>query len=240
MRDLDTTSKPSAAASQRRDNLAIEAHQRLKRDIIRGHFMPGERLRMTTLKERYALSISPLREALAHLVAEQLVIAISQRGYRVAPMSIAELNDIYDARAQLEGLMVGLAIERGDDGWEAEILARAHHLNLIDEQHPTAQRLESWDQRHAAFHDALVSGCGSAQLLNARAGLFDKVQRYRHLWLTETVFSDQALHDKRLEHSALVEVVLSRQGDAAERLMREHLMTPVPIITAIMQDRGLN
>lgn len=222
-----------------RQNLGISAYRWLKQDIIRGAFLPGEKLLMSRLKERYELGVGPLREALSQLVAERLVVAISQRGYRVAPMSLAELADLYDARAQLEGLVLRLAIERGDDAWEAGILARAHTLSKVMEVNTPDELLDVWDARHKAFHTAIASGCRSPHLLQVREGLFDQVERYRHLWLRETVFSEEALARKREEHAALVEVILARNADSAAEMMREHLMTPVPIITEAMERQGL-
>ncbi|WP_066452239.1 DNA-binding transcriptional regulator CsiR [Halomonas chromatireducens] len=222
-----------------RQNLGISAYSWLKHDITRGVFQPGEKLLMSRLKERYDLGIGPLREALSQLVAERLVVAISQRGYRVAPMSLAELADLYDARAQLEGLILKLAIERGDDSWEAEILAKAHTLSKVMEVNTPDELLDIWDTRHKAFHTAIASGCRSPHLLQVRESLFDQVERYRHLWLRETVFSEAALERKRREHAALVDVILERKAGPAADMMREHLMTPVPIITEVMQRRGL-
>ena len=222
-----------------RQNLGISAYSWLKHDITRGVFQPGEKLLMSRLKERYDLGIGPLREALSQLVAERLVVAISQRGYRVAPMSLAELADLYDARAQLEGLILKLAIERGDDSWEAEVLAKAHTLSKVMEVNTPDELLDIWDTRHQAFHTAIAGGCRSPHLLQVRDGLFDQVERYRHLWLRETVLSEQALARKREEHAALVEVILARDAERATAMMREHLMTPVPIITEALQRQGL-
>lgn len=222
-----------------KQNLGISAYHWLKRDIIHGLFQPGEKLLMSRLKERYDLGVGPLREALSQLVAERLVVAISQRGYRVAPMSLAELADLYDARAQLEGLILELAIARGDDAWEAGILARAHTLAKVMEVKGPEEMLEVWDARHQAFHTAIASGCRSPHLLQVRQSLFDQVERYRHLWLRETVFSADALERKRQEHAALVEVILARDGKRAAAMMRDHLMTPVPIITEVMTRQGL-
>ena len=227
---MDTTSK---------QNLGVSAYHWLKRDIIRGVFTPGEKLLMSGLKERYGLGIGPLREALSQLVAESLVVAISQRGYRVAPMSLSELADLYDARAQLEGLVLELAIQRGGDDWEADILAKAHTLAKVTEVNSSEELLDVWDTRHKAFHTAIAAGCNSPHLLKVRESLFDQVERYRHLWLRETVFSAEALERKRREHAALVEVILSRDAPRAAAMMREHLMTPVPIITEVMRRRGL-
>jgi GntR family carbon starvation induced transcriptional regulator len=226
-------------ASVFRENFAVRGYDVLKRDIIRGLFKPGEKLLMSGLKERYGLGVGPLREALSQLVAERLVVAISQRGYRVAPMSLGELADIYDARANLEAMLLSLAIERGDDSWEAEILARAHTLAKVVEVRNTEEMLSLWDTRHKAFHEAIVAGCGSPHLLQVRAYLFDQAERYRHLWLQHTVFSEQALLAKREEHAVLVEAILARDAERASRFMREHLLGPVSIITELMKARGL-
>ncbi|MWJ27207.1 DNA-binding transcriptional regulator CsiR [Halomonas sediminis] len=222
-----------------RQNLGISAYRWLKNDIIRGVYQPGEKLLMSRLKDTYNLGIGPLREALSQLVAEHLVVAISQRGYRVAPMSLAELQDIYDARAQLEAMVLRLGIERGDDIWEAQILAKAHALAKVTEVNTPDDLLEIWDSRHKDFHSAIAAGCNSPHLLQVREGLFDKVERYRHLWLRETVFSDAALEKKRQEHAALVDVILARDTQLATDMMREHLMTPVPIITEVMRRQGM-
>ena len=222
-----------------RPNLAIAAYRQLKRDIIRGVYAPGEKLRMSHLKERYALGVGPMREALSQLVGERLVTAVSQRGYRVAEMSIEELESLYDARAELEGLVLELAIARGGDDWEAGIVAKAHALAKVAEVHSAEDMLDVWDTRHQAFHSAIAAGCDSPHLLQARTWLFDQAERYRHLWLCQTVFSAEALDAKRQEHAALTDAILARDTPTARAMMREHLMTPVPIIKEVLREQGL-
>ncbi|MBH8610785.1 DNA-binding transcriptional regulator CsiR [Pseudomonas mohnii] len=214
----------------------FDGYERLKKDIIRGVFPAGQKLLMSALKDRYGLGVGPLREALSQLVAEHLVIAINQKGYRVAPMSLEEMRDIYDARANLEAMILTLAIERGDDSWEASILARTHTLSKVMELRTQEQMLEIWDSRHKAFHSAIASGCGSKHLLQLRSQLLDQAERYRHLWLKSTVFSEEALRQKRVEHATLVDAILARDAVKASALMREHLMTPVPIISEIIKN----
>jgi GntR family carbon starvation induced transcriptional regulator len=226
-------------APSSRENLAIRGYELLKCDIISGVFLPGEKLLMSALKERYSLGIGPLREALSQLVTEHLVVAVSQRGFRVAPMSLRELADIYDARAHLEAMILGFAIARGDDAWEAEILARAHTLAKVVEVKNGEEMLTLWDTRHKAFHAAIAAGCGSQHLLQARSALFDQAERYRHLWLQQTVFSEAALAAKRKEHQLLVGLILQRDAERACAMMREHLLGPVSIIGELLQARQL-
>ncbi|EBE4113061.1 DNA-binding transcriptional regulator CsiR [Salmonella enterica] len=203
---------------------AIDGYRWLKNDIIRGTYQPDEKLRMSLLTARYALGVGPLREALSQLVAERLVTVVNQKGYRVASMSEAELLDIFDARANMEAMLVRLAIERGDDAWEAEILARAHMLSKLEASDASEHMLDEWDQRHQAFHS----------VLQMRERLFDLAARYRFIWLRETVLSVEMLEDKHIQHHTLTEAILAREAARASELMRQHLLTPIPIIRQAM------
>ena len=214
---------------------SLDGYRWLKNDIIRGVYQPDEKLRMSLLTSRYQLGGGPLREALSQLVAEQLVTVVNQKGYRVAPMSGQELLDIFDARANTEAMLVELAIARGDDAWEAEILARAHMLAKLEAVDASEQLLDEWDQRHQAFHTAIVAGCGSRYLLQMRERLFDLAARYRFIWLRKTVLSVEMLEDKHDQHQTLVEAILARDAARASELMRQHLLTPIPIIQQAME-----
>ena len=184
---------------------------------------------MSLLTSRYALGVGPLREALSQLVAERLVTVVNQKGYRVASMSEQELLDIFDARANMEAMLVSLAIARGGDEWEADVLAKAHLLSKLEACDASEKMLDEWDLRHQAFHTAIVAGCGSHYLLQMRERLFDLAARYRFIWLRQTVLSVEMLEDK---HDPApdpdCEAVLARDTARASELMRQHLLTPIP------------
>ncbi|WP_312806398.1 DNA-binding transcriptional regulator CsiR [Atlantibacter hermannii] len=213
---------------------AIDGYRWLKNDIICGVYHPDEKLRMSLLTSRYELGVGPLREALSQLVAEGLVTVINQKGYRVAPMSEQELLDIFDARANMEAMLVRLAIERGGEEWEADLLARMHLLNKLESRDASETMLDEWDQRHQAFHTAIVVGCGSRYLMQMRERLFDLAARYRYVWLRKTVLSVAMLEEKHVEHQKLMDAVLARDGALAGELMYQHLLTPIPIIRGAM------
>ncbi len=124
---------------------SLDGYRWLKNDIIRGNFQPDEKLRMSLLTSRYALGVGPLREALSQLVAERLVTVVNQKGYRVASMSEQELLDIFDARANMEAMLVSLAIARGGDEWEADVLAKAHLLSKLEACDASEKMLDEWD-----------------------------------------------------------------------------------------------
>lgn len=213
------------------DNMATQVRVKLRDDIVGGHYAPGEKLRMADLKARYASGVGPLREALSHLIAEQLVMVENQRGFRVQPISLDELQDIYTTRAHIEALCVGLALDRGDDQWEADILAAAHRLGK--QGAPDKQQdadLQAWEDRHHAFHSAIANGCGSTELLKVRESLYVRAARYRNLWLRENAARAAAFDANQQEHNALQKAALQRDRDRATALVFRHLMVPVDIL----------
>ncbi len=211
-----------------RQNTAAQILDSLTNDIIQGEYLPGQKLQIKTLKDRYNVGTSPLREALSQLIAKDLVISKNQRGFYVSDISIEDLTDIYQARAKIESLCIEMAIEKGDDFWEANLIAASHRLNKYSKLDEI--EMVEWQSRHAAFHEALVVGCMSPRLFQIRDSLFEKSTRYRNLWLQENVTNTAALEINQNEHAALLILALERDKKAAKKLIEAHIMTPVEII----------
>ncbi len=216
------------------DNFASQVLIQLKQDILTGFFKPGEKLLMARLKERYQVGISPLREALSQLLVEQLVIVENQRGFKVHPISKQEMLDIYETRASIERLCIGLAIEKGDDEWEANILACAHKMNKF------AKQIESfpqeWELRHQAFHTAIAEGCLSPTLLQVRRSLYEKAARYRNLWLNTNMVDPKTFDANQNDHRLLVDALLNRDSILAKQIINEHLLSPSRLLSKNFKD----
>ncbi|MGB0847728.1 MAG: DNA-binding transcriptional regulator CsiR [Thiolinea sp.] len=218
------------------DNYAAQVLGQLKQDILNGYFEPGEKLVMARLKQHYQVGASPLREALSRLLVEQLVEVENQRGFRTCPVSRAEMLDIYETRAHIESLCVGLAMDKGDDDWEAEIVAAAHRLkkagNLANKNH---EEIQNWELRHQAFHTAIVSGCASPSLLQVRRSLYERASRYRNLWLNSDMAEPTAFFANNREHEALVEAVLGNSKTAAKELIHQHILGPSQTLLPVLK-----
>ncbi|MFP1591878.1 DNA-binding transcriptional regulator CsiR [Escherichia coli] len=212
---------------------SLDGYRWLKNDIIRGNFQPDEKLRMSLLTSRYALGVGPLRSSFATGGGTAGHGGESKRvsgGVYVR----AGAAHIFDARANMEARPVSLAIARGGDEWEADVLAKAHLLSKLEACDASEKMLDEWDLRHQAFHTAIVAGCGSHYLLQMRERLFDLAARYRFIWLRRTVLSVEMLEDKHDQHQTLTAAVLARDTARASELMRQHLLTPIPIIQQAM------
>jgi len=211
-----------------KQNTAAQILDSLTNDILQGNYMPREKLHIRTLKERYNVGTSPLREALSQLIAKDLVVSENQRGFYVSDISIDDLTDIYQARAKIESLCIEMAFQKGDDHWEANALAASHRLNKYSESEHID--MEEWQNRHSAFHKSLVAGCMSPRLLQIRHSLYEKSTRYRNLWLKENISNTENLDINQKEHSELLDLALNRDTEGATRLIEDHILTPVEII----------
>lgn len=196
--------------------LATQVYQRLRGDLLEGRIPPGHKLKVLALAETYAVGPSPMREALSSLAAEGLVSRIDQRGFRAAPASVVEFDEILRARCSLESLVLRESIVAGDAAWEDALVVARHRLGRTPRHGPPDP---PWEAVHAAFHRALLAGCPSATLRGFCETLRERAGRYRFLAGTAANYPTRGIAD---EHEALAAAALARDADAAAALLVEH------------------
>ncbi len=209
------------------DTLAGRAAGLVQRDILAGALPPGARLAVHELAARYGIGVTPLREGLGRLVPLGLVAASGQRGFRVAPVSRADLADITRARQAVEAAALRLSIAEGDAAWEAGIVGALHLLrrqagSVADPSVATA----AFHAAHKQFHIALVAACGSPRLLRAQAALYDEAHRYRMVMMTRFEGWERFLRS----HETLAEAVLSRAAEPALATLMAHLGSTLVLV----------
>lgn len=212
--------------------LASAICDRLRGDILAGRREPGAKVRLEALKAEFGVSWSPIREAVSRLVAEGLLLNDEQRGYRVAPASRAELAEVLRLRVLLETMALGAAIERGDDAWEAEVLASHHRLTKLEDRRWDAADAEQWETWHRTYHDALIRACESPILLQFCHLLHDMNDRYRRLFLSAHEFD----RDVATEHREIADATLARDSERACRLLAAHIERTGQNILRSMRD----
>src|SRR5881392_455313 len=84
----------------------------LEDEIVAGVISPGVVLRQEHISERFAVSRTPVREALRRVAALGLVSFVPNRGVRVRTLSHEELREAFLVRAELESLVTELAAEK--------------------------------------------------------------------------------------------------------------------------------
>ena len=86
---------------------------RVRDDILRGHYPPEFHLQEIPLSAELGVSRTPVRTALASLATEGLLDYVAKRGYSVRSFTLEEIEAAHEIRANLEGLACRLAAERG-------------------------------------------------------------------------------------------------------------------------------
>lgn len=209
-----------------------EAFNAIRADILDGELPPGSRLAVDRLKDRYGVGASTIREALSLLVSDALVTAEGQRGFAVAPMSVKDLADLAETRILLETHALRQSIAKGDDAWEAAIVASSHRLGKAQERLDAGEvgALPEWEKRNREFHAALVGACGSRWVAHMLTMLNHHAERYRRA----TLIAGSVHRDVRAEHAEIVEAALERDADRASAALARHIRRTAEVIGAMM------
>ena len=189
----------------------------LRQSILRGDLAPGEKVNLDRLRAQLGVSLSPLREAISRLTTVGLVLSEDQRGFRIAPVSVGNLAEVTRLRADLESLALGYAVERAEIDWESAVLGALHRLNRVAADAATTG--DAWEAAHAAFHLALIEGCGMPVLIGFCRTLHDLNLRYVRLH----GIGPGENRDMAAEHAAIAEAAaVRRDAGAARALLRGH------------------
>ncbi|MAP93499.1 MAG: transcriptional regulator [Ponticaulis sp.] len=219
--------------------LAAQVYEKLREDIVAGHLEPGSKLKLEQLLSKYSVGMSPLREALSRLVGDMLVTSQGQRGFRVAPLSLTELEDIARTRSFLETEALSLSVQKGDEEWletvEQSYRALAQNEEELDASNgePPSDLVSRWEESNRQFHAALLSACGSVWLLRLNSILNQQMERYRRLSLRHS----RGHRDIAGEHYAIYKAVKDRKILKACELIEQHLdLTTEEVRRALLQN----
>jgi GntR family carbon starvation induced transcriptional regulator len=214
--------------------LSDEAYRRLRDDLIAGRLVPGSRLRVDRLKADYDIGASPLREALSRLASEGLVVAEGQRGFRATELSLPDLEDITRMRILLEIQALAESVARGDDAWEAHVVATHHQLAKAEPRNVAVPpvNFSQWEQRNRAFHDALVAACASRWLLHFRSVIYDQHERYRRIAISHP----EIPRDVGDEHRLIFEAALARDIPRVTELSALHIQRTGDSVREVLRE----
>jgi GntR family transcriptional regulator, carbon starvation induced regulator len=227
----------------------------LHRDILNGTYAPGAPLRVAALSAAYGFSATPLREALSRLAEKQLVVSSANRGWRVAPVSLAEFEDLQAARLTVEGALLVDAVERGGLDWESGIVAAHYRLTQVtpplgeDDTLPTRQ---IWIDTHDSFHNSPLAAGRSNWLKSFYQQVTEQLQRHHQALLFHTRSINPggpAHHTKTTDallrralsvprHTELMEIVLDRDATRALAALRDHVDITRAIYRSIVGNEG--
>jgi DNA-binding GntR family transcriptional regulator len=219
---LDVLAAGDAGTGPR--TLAEKAFETLHGAIITGRLRPGERLPIEELASVLKMSAMPIREAVRRLDAAGLVENIPHRGARVTELSLADLEEVYEARIALEVLAIRRAAERFDAQREDLARLRLAALEAMPDDNSAAT-----SAAHTAFHFALYEAADSGWLLRLIRPLWETSERY-----CLAVPESRLLVERRHEHEAIVAACAAHDADMAALALHDHLATTANNVSIAM------
>jgi GntR family transcriptional regulator, carbon starvation induced regulator len=155
---------------------------RLRDDIVFDFYSPADKLNIETLKKRYEMGGTPIREALNRLVVEGLVEALPLRGFRVSLTSIEQGRDVLESRGRIELFLIEKALAGANDEWESLCIAALHRMRrcVEHENFQLSQGCIKWIDLSRRFISELYSLNRSSWLTGAYSGLYLHYMRYEY------------------------------------------------------------
>jgi len=186
----------------------------IRQDILSCDLRPGEELREADLADRYAVSKSPVREALQHLRIEGLVETEPRRGHRVTPISVSDARDILEMRETLETAATKRTVREASDA-DLAGLEVYRSVDLGD--------LRTFARYNRRFHVALAEISGNRRLAEEMRRLLDAYERLCLVSL-ERLRADQGDASQALaDHCDLIDALQARDAVRAVRISQRHV-----------------
>lgn len=200
-------------------SLKARAYEALKAAIMNMNIYADEaelRLDERDLSQRFGVSRTPLREALAQLDQEGLVRIVARRGIFIVRKTKAEILDMITVWAALESMAARLATEHASD---AEVLRLHAHVDKFS-QDEVARKMGEYSDANIKFHQAII-GLGKCPLIAEICnGLFLHMRAIRQ----RTIFELDRAKRSIVDHTEIVNALEARETERAERLVREHTL----------------
>jgi DNA-binding GntR family transcriptional regulator len=207
--------EPDAEAPPRFQTAEEHAYQYLRDLILAGRLPGGTRLNQDEMAKRLNMSRMPVRQAVLRLESEGLVVNRPNRGAVVTTLGPAAMLELFEMRSVLEGLAFSLAVPNIDSQGRKELQRRADALERV------RQDASRWLRLHDEFHTTLCEYARRPALSAQIRKLHHSVTPYLRLYLS----TDKAWEMPGFEHRELIDAIDKGDAAAAERRMREHVMS---------------
>ncbi len=189
----------------------------MRRRIIAGELEPGVNLSEIALSDEFGVSRTPVREALKQLQTEGLIEIRPRVGTFVTTPSRREITELFEMKELLEGAAARLLAQRG----------RVPELDRLEENlRQEDLAVEADDRGRYAelvqeFHDLLILGADNTKL-EAHYRMLMNQLAYSRL-VTTSLSQPGRLRRSDREHHQVLELIIAKDGDSAERVMRDHV-----------------
>lgn len=195
--------------------LQEQAYSFVKAKIMDLEIKPGQYITDSEVAEELGMSRTPVREGLRRLEHEGLLINYARRGWRVYALSLQDIHDIFDLKEAVEGMLARRAASCSDEELRSILVEIVERMAVAAQ----ADDVEAWLQADVQFHRTLFAMSGNKRAIDFVQTLNDQWHRVR----TGFVTLRERMQRSNVEHEAIIDGILARDGEQAERAMTVHL-----------------
>jgi len=208
--------------------LSDDIFQALAKDILSGKYEPGERLDEPSICRKFKVSRTPIREALRRLSGTGLVEITPRKGVTIARIDAEQLNDMFEALAEFEGLCARLSAVR-------MTMLEKRRLEILNESRKS--RISGGEKDFAAlnneFHESIYQGSHNPSIAAATRNFRQRLAPFRALQFVPG-HTEYSFH----EHDDIVNAIVSADSESACKMMRDHVIgTGLQVIEHFSRDR---
>lgn len=217
MDEAGTVIDVQAQKRHQRTPLSATIYEALRAEILRCHLRPGAEISEAELADRFNVSKTPVREALAGLRQDGLVLVFPRRGYQVAPVTIGDMIELFDLRIILEAGAAELACTRITEDETERLL----ELAKADYDMREDQSLEQFIGANREFHLAIARTTGNGRILRLIERQISELERFFYIGAQARDINSETAN----EHAEIVEALAARDAPRARALMIRHNMS---------------
>lgn len=199
-----------------RKTVSHQTADALRERILRGVYPDDTPLRQDALAGEFGVSRIPVREALRQLEAEGLVVFNPHRGAVVSSLSVNEIEELFEIRAQIESDLVRRAVPHATP----EDFSRAKDILTAYDTAFRRGEIGTWGELNWQFHSTLYAPANRPFTMTIVQRLHQQSDRYLRMQLALTHGESRASE----EHRAIATAVRARDVKQASSLMRQHIL----------------
>ena len=187
----------------------------LSEEILKGDLKPGDRLDEQSLADRFAVSRSPIRDALRELALTRLIEQRPRRGFAVAKIETTTLCSLYEALSELEALCARYCALRAD-------AVQREHIRMIHTMGQEAVKrhdMAAYSEANRTLHKAIHDACHNEALRDVTLDVRNRLSMLHAQFL----FSEERVIQSQDEHNEIVDCILRNDGDGAGEAMKRHV-----------------
>lgn len=217
---MEKNEHPLFVPAQDAAALRQQVYDYILRQIIEVQLEPGERINVTKIAEQLGVSRTPIRSAMDQLAEDGLIKRVSDRGYQVTPIGMADCFDLCDARKILEGTAAAMAANNITSA-DLEILERS----IIDAKECLGrQGFDDFAEQDTIFHETLLRSANNRYLLQVYEPIKIRINRYRYIISTYCrSTAEQDTSHAVAKHTCIFRAVKNRYSSVAQNEMEEHI-----------------